>query len=582
MPKRKRKKWNPEALFHLTGLHTEEATTTSVASLENCLEELQGTRAAPSIPAESADQLKKKTFSSTRTEKAKQASAGMVWNSDAWNSSSYQPSKMVKENVLQWNTAFQSWNNANGTYTAGLLPSFDVELARHFQVKELSSFLLKACPHLKMPSFERWLVDSKVEEKQKQKAPKCNAQADASSFNSAADPVLTGSVTIDFESSQRLLAEIVDATSSSRDDDEDDSNNSDIHALRTVRELCRRTTQVAVPEVHSQLRRCSPHQVPLRKGDRIALENHNNNNDNGGHVSLVYYRKKWKKPFCIKLNKSHYDKLRKMFLCVHNHSSSSSSKSNNSIHLQEHGKSTKACHAFHLLVMVMMLRYSSLSGGQLLDDLKGGGMQGAVHGEVFGVLQEFFLQSQLHSPLLECFASPLNAFLPCYHSVFFDIDWHFGSNGDFFFDNDVVIEGCYAVNPPSLPGLMDSMVKRLEQLIGLSNAKTTDLTIVVIVPTASAPNSSTPATKRFAYPSFCKMTSSSSCRLHIVLQAREHGYSEGAQHMRPTFYKDSNYDTSVIVLQSKQARKEHLDMKRLEQQIREAFQSRHTQELRRR
>ena len=32
--------------------------------------------------------------------------------------------------------------------------------------------------------------------------------------------------------------------------------------------------------------------------------------------------------------------------------------------------------SFHVLVMALLLRYSALSGGGLLDDLRGGGMQG--------------------------------------------------------------------------------------------------------------------------------------------------------------------------------------------------------------
>ena len=52
--------------------------------------------------------------------------------------------------------------------------------------------------------------------------------------------------------------------------------------------------------------------------------------------------------------------------------------------------------------------------------------------------------------------------------------------------------------------------------------------------------------------------------------------------MRPTRYKESLYDTSVIVLQSKQARRQELDTARLEEKIREAFASRHRDEVERR
>lgn len=60
-----------------------------------------------------------------------------------------------RERVSTWNRAMHVWKSS-GTYTPGLLPSFDVEVARHFKVQSLSSFLLEACKELKMPAFERW------------------------------------------------------------------------------------------------------------------------------------------------------------------------------------------------------------------------------------------------------------------------------------------------------------------------------------------------------------------------------------------------------------------------------------------
>ena len=60
-----------------------------------------------------------------------------------------------RERIATWNRAMHVWKTS-GTYTPGLLPSFDVEVARHFKVQSLSSFLLEACKELKMPAFERW------------------------------------------------------------------------------------------------------------------------------------------------------------------------------------------------------------------------------------------------------------------------------------------------------------------------------------------------------------------------------------------------------------------------------------------
>jgi len=52
--------------------------------------------------------------------------------------------------------------------------------------------------------------------------------------------------------------------------------------------------------------------------------------------------------------------------------------------------------------------------------------------------------------------------------------------------------------------------------------------------------------------------------------------------MRPTRYKSSIFDTSVILLQSRQARRQKLDEELLEERIRSAFLSRHQEELERR
>eukprot|EP00569_Conticribra_weissflogii_P012691 CAMPEP_0171382142 /NCGR_PEP_ID=MMETSP0879-20121228/33529_1 /TAXON_ID=67004 /ORGANISM="Thalassiosira weissflogii, Strain CCMP1336" /LENGTH=205 /DNA_ID=CAMNT_0011893815 /DNA_START=16 /DNA_END=630 /DNA_ORIENTATION=- len=45
------------------------------------------------------------------------------------------------------------------------IPNLRIELSRHLQIQSLSSFLLKSCTGLRMPTFERWLLDSKLEEK---------------------------------------------------------------------------------------------------------------------------------------------------------------------------------------------------------------------------------------------------------------------------------------------------------------------------------------------------------------------------------------------------------------------------------
>ena len=88
-------------------------------------------------------------------------------------------------------------------------------------------------------------------------------------------------------------------------------------------------------------------------------------------------------------------------------------------------------HAFHAIVFCLVVRYSSLSGGQQINDWRGGGMQGAVHDTVFDCFSKWFGGAVGGT---ECFASPFNSTLPRYYSAFPspDLDGHFGSCGDFF------------------------------------------------------------------------------------------------------------------------------------------------------
>lgn len=387
------------------------------------------------------------------------------------------------------------------------------------------------------------LIDSKLEERQK------------SGSTASSDPVLNFA-TVHYASSQRLLEEIRE-TGVARND-----------AKKLVRDLCHRT-EVALREI-SQQQNLHAGQTPLKKGDRIDVEG-----QSGPVLTLVYHRKKWKKPFCIKLNALHYEKLRAMFSRVHNNTQVGGGQS---VVMTQAGKPTKATHAFHLLLMVLLLRYSSLSGGQLLMDLKGGGMQGAIHGDVFHALRETFPGTSL----FECFGSPLNAYLPSFASAFpKDLDWHFGSIGNFF--EATITEGCCEANPPFAPGMMTAMAERIEHNISQADKCKASLSFVVIVPSAGDnKDSERAAAKRFGGVSLEKMTNGSSCRLHILLSAKEHGYVEGAQHMRPTRYKESLYDTSVIVLQSKKARRQSLDKSALEERVRTAFASRHREEVEKR
>jgi hypothetical protein len=155
------------------------------------------------------------------------------------------------------------------------------------------------------------------------------------------------------------------------------------------------------------------------------------------------------------------------------------------------------------------------------------------------------------------------------------LDWHFGSVGDF--TSHLITSGVCEANPPFTPGLIQAMVDRIEFCLSQADRLGKSLTFVVVVPTV--PNDVTHAAcaKRMAAPGFQRMTGSASCRLHIILGARQHGYIAGAQHLKTKRYKYSLFETSVILLQSEAARKQPLP-DQLEERIRESFQSLHLTE----
>lgn len=440
-----------------------------------------------------------------------------------------------KSRAKEWNTLLRNWETM-GQYTPNLLPNFELEQARHFQLEKLSKFVLGTHADVRMPVFERWLIDAKLEER-----------STATVTNGFVDPILPCLVTVNSPASQRLVQELAEVLPN-----HDKSTTTD--AKRIVSDLCQRTL-VAVQELLAVSQRTA-RRCPLKQSDRVSTQDRDD-----GMKALLYNRKSWKKPYCVRINGAHYRKLKEMFEAVHG------------LVLKP---STKSIRAFHLITMCLLLRYSSLSGGQLLQDLRGGGMQGAIPPAVFGALEE-----SLGQRCTECFASPLNAHYLRFESAFSgDLDWHFGSIGNFF---DVPLTaGCYEANPPFSPGLMVAMADRLEEVVTSATKNKQHLTFVVVVPTfqdnsidaddnariQTMDKPTSRAVKGFAAESFRRLLAMSSA--HTVLKSREHMYIEGAQHLRTTSYKQSAYDTSVLIIQSRKAKKA-TNRKHLVRTIRQAF-----------
>ncbi|KAL3792396.1 hypothetical protein ACHAWO_000977 [Cyclotella atomus] len=557
------------------------------------------------------------------------------------------------------------------------IPNIKIELHRHLQIENLSTFVLQSCKGLRMPTFERWLLDSKLEEKERRESILKEWEEDpslkvefmskkkkygraalygdlaiqkeqrrmekerrlllgAEKFSSTnwewvrsieMDPILPSEPLETDPSCRRLLEEVKSVLSAAADESLDTTQK----ALDIVKELCS-TTAEAVSNLTLMETRLGKHQkfgwdAPVGSNkikkdanvDKVTIEW----NDDGNTCTLIYTQKKRAsekngdkakqkpKPFLVKLNAFHYHKLRDMFDKTH--------EPFNTVELKQLSKS-QITHVFRSILFVMIIRYSSLAGAQQLKDLRGGGMQGAIHTEVFQCFTKWFGEQGI-----ECFASPFNCQLHHYYSAFPspDIDGHFGSFGDFFWPNeDFLRDGCwYELNPPFSPNIMGKMANRINELLTLASHQDMNVTFIVIVPTVNESKGEPQSAKKekdsrrkhsdevsaksnvnpvssvvhlSASNSFSSLIDNTHCNHHIVLPACEHGYVEGSQHLRPTQYKESRYNTSVIVLQSKKSFSlgngsgksvkasgksvKVLDANSFEQDLREAFASRHKME----
>ena len=344
MPKRKKSK-RPKikevsefaGLSNLTGFGDNGGS-----SLDDCMAEMMFQGQSVKKPQTSGSTSTASTVrnNGSQSEKTRQPS----WIQQQTNEQTSFKSTITMEDIDTWHQNFRIWAKG-GIYTPGLLPNIDQEIARNFKVKELSTLLLKnefvAGKDLRMPIFERWLLDSKHEEEIR---------------GIQGDNVLPLQASPDSEASQRLLSEL---TSKQNEVDKKDAES-------IIASLCR-TSNLKCQELMSQEDRYR-RQSPLKKGDRlnVSLKAASTN----GVVNIEYSRKRWKKPFCFKLNYHHYKKLKERFMEIHPTLAFCNSEKVRS------NTEAKIERSFHVLVLALLLRYSALSGGGLLDDLRGGGMQG--------------------------------------------------------------------------------------------------------------------------------------------------------------------------------------------------------------
>ena len=152
------------SVCNLSGLHQDhDGFTSSTNELDDCLalfdQSIQNTPASPSTKDSNSGIKNDNSENSTNIESSNCPLQQRLWKGPTPTSSQH-ASKSATQNFI--------------------LPNIQVELARHKQMGDLSKFILSRCKHLRMPSFERWIIDSKMEEASKRRLVKEQAEILAS------------------------------------------------------------------------------------------------------------------------------------------------------------------------------------------------------------------------------------------------------------------------------------------------------------------------------------------------------------------------------------------------------------------
>ena len=180
----------------------------------------------------------------------------------------------------------------------------------------------------------------------------------------------------------------------------------------------------------------------------------------------------------------------------------------------------------HSRMFALLLRYQSIHGH---------GFQAALAPAAWRVLRRRLDVG------FECFASPLNAYLPAFASGFFDVDQPFGSRGSFF-ALPPMLSGSFAANPPFEHSIMDATAARIEELLTASAAAGDHaLSFAVFVPGWKEGKA------------YAAMAASKFLRRQVLVAAADHGFCDGASHQRQDPYRKSPYDTVCFVLQTAKA-----------------------------
>lgn len=194
----------------------------------------------------------------------------------------------------------------------------------------------------------------------------------------------------------------------------------------------------------------------------------------------------------------------------------------------------------------MLLRYM-----MIMEDVAGVNMHAAIPEPVFNILRDSTLRVNM-----EGFASPLNATLDCYHSMFPDVDRVFGSLGSFFSSSS--ISGSWELNPPFIEDIMIAMTHKIQHMMEEADKIGDALSMVVIVPNWASSEA------------IDMLTKSSYLKKMFQLTGDEHRYVTGSHHLGAntvSFF----ITTNVYILQSDIGQRRFLIPIDIESTLRLAF-----------
>lgn len=195
----------------------------------------------------------------------------------------------------------------------------------------------------------------------------------------------------------------------------------------------------------------------------------------------------------------------------------------------------------------VLARLLALQGGHSAA----GGMQLACPSAVFDTLRDDLGVSS------ELFASPLNCRHPRFCSASADVDSLFGSRGSFFCCAPT--SGAFLANPPFDPLVVAAMARRMQRLLAAADAANARLTFVITMPHWQMPRGP-------HLPAWRSLRDSAFTTSALVLAKGRHFYVDQQGAPSP-----SRHETSVMLLQSREAAKEAPFTEAMQARLRSAF-----------